>query len=101
MAPHLNACVSLPENLKSIRKYFDIAQHNEDSSVSYWCKPKVIFFSCFSLLFSVLLFSKGELYALRKGFHLQKGKEDLMAFLLDLMNRLAKKKEELISLKVL
>ena len=44
MAPHLNACVSLPENLKSIRKYFDIAQHNEDSSVSYWCKPKVIFF---------------------------------------------------------
>lgn len=38
------ACESLPENLKSIRKYFDIAKHNEDSSVSYWCKPKVIFF---------------------------------------------------------
>jgi hypothetical protein len=49
--------------------------------------------------FSFFVYFKGELYALRKGFHIQKTKEDL-TFLLDLMDRLVEKKEELKSLKV-
>jgi hypothetical protein len=39
MADHLNASKSLPANLKSIQHYFDLAKDDEDSCVSYWCKP--------------------------------------------------------------
>ncbi|EFX85271.1 hypothetical protein DAPPUDRAFT_300388 [Daphnia pulex] len=69
---------SLPANLKKMEQYLDIASDYEsiDFSVSYWCR----------------------LYALQQGFILQKGKEDL-DYLLDLMEWLGLKKEELKSLK--
>ncbi|XP_046461321.1 eukaryotic translation initiation factor 4 gamma 3-like isoform X2 [Daphnia pulex] len=69
---------SLPANLKKMEQYLDIASDYEsiDCAVSYWCR----------------------LYALQQGFILQKGKEDL-DYLLDLMEWLGLKKEELKSLK--
>ncbi|XP_059350784.1 uncharacterized protein LOC130693595, partial [Daphnia carinata] len=69
---------SVPTNLKSIQEYLDVAADYEatDVSVSYWSMT----------------------YALQQGFSLVKDKEDL-EFLLDLMEWLGGRKEELKSLK--
>ncbi|KAI9561363.1 hypothetical protein GHT06_012320 [Daphnia sinensis] len=69
---------SVPTNLKSIQQYLDVAADYDttDVSVSYWSR----------------------LYALQQGFSLLKDKEDL-EFLLDLMEWLGGKKDELKSLK--
>jgi hypothetical protein len=42
MAAHFER-KSLPINLKAIQQYFDLAKDFEDSAVSYWCKPNLLY----------------------------------------------------------
>lgn len=90
---------SVPTNLKSIQEYLDVAADYEttDVSVSYWSMnfQKHGLSSQRFILFSFT----GRVYALQQGFSQLKDREDL-EFLLDLMEWLGGKKEELKSLKV-